>query len=89
VEVLDCNSRSVLEKPTDVVGSTTYSRDFLAKGSALPGLKTGDVLVFQNAGSYSYSMITQFLGQNAPCEVLIGKDGTVRLIRDREEVDCR
>jgi diaminopimelate decarboxylase len=72
-------------KPADVVGSTTYSRDFLAKQAALPPLRTGDVLVFQNAGSYCYSMITRFLGQDEPCEVLVHADGSTTLIRSRED----
>lgn len=76
----------VLEKPVDIVGSTTYSRDFLAKGIHLPALEPGDVLVFDQAGSYCYSMITQFLGQTEPCEVLLGKDGNPTLIRSREQL---
>jgi len=73
-------------KPVDVVGATTYSRDFLGRKLRLPPVEIGDVLVFQNAGSYCYSMITQFLGQAAPSEVLVTRSGEPRLIRDREAV---
>lgn len=77
---------SPLAKPVDVVGATTYSRDFLAKGVHLPAVAPGDVLVFDQAGSYCFSMITNFLGQTEPCEVLVGSDGQARLIREREVV---
>ncbi|MCP2259329.1 diaminopimelate decarboxylase [Streptoalloteichus tenebrarius] len=83
VDLLAAEGRPDSDRPTDVVGSTTYSRDFLARGTQLPRLAVDDVLVFANAGSYSFSMITQFLGQDAPCEVLVGGDGDLRLIRAR------
>ncbi|MFI9012078.1 diaminopimelate decarboxylase family protein [Actinosynnema sp. NPDC053489] len=83
VDVLGRAGDPVEDKPTDVVGSTTYSRDFLAKGAKLPAAKVGDVLVFRNTGSYGYSMMTQFLGQDAPTEVLVAADGTARVIRER------
>lgn len=83
VHVLGRSGEPPAERPADVVGATTYSRDFLAKGAALPPLRTGDVLVFGNAGSYCYSMMTQFLGQDEPGEVLVHADGTHTVIRDR------
>lgn len=82
VDVLGREGEPVGPKPTDVVGSTTYSRDFLARGTALPELDVDDVLVFRNTGSYSYSMMTQFLGQDPPSEVLVGTGGAT-LIRER------
>lgn len=85
VEVLGRDDEPVYLKPTDVVGSTTYSRDFLAKGGKLPEVREGDVLAFRNAGSYGYSMISQFLGQDMPREVLVSPDGTARLIRGGEQ----
>ncbi|MET0557759.1 MAG: hypothetical protein ABW065_03685 [Solirubrobacterales bacterium] len=84
VEVLGRADEPLYNKPTDVVGSTTYSRDFLAKGGKLPAVREGDVLGFRNAGSYGYSMISQFLGQEAPREVLVSPDGAARLIRGGE-----
>ncbi|GAA1338535.1 diaminopimelate decarboxylase [Catellatospora bangladeshensis] len=83
VDVLGKTGDPIDGKPTDVVGSTTYSRDFLAKGGKLPATEVGDVLVFRNTGSYGYSMMTQFLGQDAPAEVLVAADGTPRVIRER------
>jgi diaminopimelate decarboxylase len=73
-------------KLVDVVGATTYSRDFLAKRVQLPPVEPGDLLVFANAGSYCYSMHTEFLGQTAPIEVLVGDDAPPVVIREREAV---
>ncbi|GAA2806923.1 diaminopimelate decarboxylase family protein [Crossiella cryophila] len=84
VSVLGRSGEAPADRPADVVGSTTYSRDFLAKGAPLPQLATEDVLVFANAGSYCYSMITQFLGQDEPSEVLVHPDGSHTLIRNPE-----
>jgi diaminopimelate decarboxylase len=72
------------DKPVDVVGGTTYSRDFIAKNVSLPRLQTGDWLKFHYAGSYCYSMITRFLGQALPPEFLLRNDGTVETIREGE-----
>jgi diaminopimelate decarboxylase len=77
------------EGAVDVVGNTTYSGDYLARNAALPEIDVDDVLVFKHAGGYCYSMITRFLGQLAPPEILIEDDGEVRLIREREPVAAR
>lgn len=71
----------VFDKPVDVVGNTTYSRDFLAKKITLQRIGVGDWLEFGHAGSYCYSMITRFLGQTFPPEYLVGTDGELTLIR--------
>lgn len=78
------NGASPFDKPVDVVGATTYSRDFMARGVTLPKLRVGDWLRFDHAGSYCYSMITRFLGQDLPPEYLVDPDGKVQLIRDGE-----
>ena len=72
------------DKPVDVVGATTYSRDFMSRGVALPRVSVGDWLHFDHAGSYCHSMITRFLGQDLPPEYLARADGTVDLIREGE-----
>lgn len=58
-----------------ICGSTTYSRDFLAKKSqSIPrDVSIGDILIFKNAGSYSYHSKTDFLGVESPLEILIDK----------------
>ena len=70
--------------PVDIAGSTTYSRDYLSRKTQLPIVEPGNLLVFENAGSYCYSMITRFLGQALPPEYMYRKDGTLQLIRPGE-----
>ena len=84
VEVYNSRSTEWYSKPVDVVGSTTYSRDFMAKGLKLPVVRVGDWLRFDFAGSYCYSMITRFLGQAMPPEYLQRLDGSFELIRAGE-----
>jgi diaminopimelate decarboxylase len=78
-----------MDLSVDIVGNTTYSGDYLARGVALPEVGLDDILVFQHAGGYCYSMITHFLGQLAPPEILIGDGGEARLIRARESAAKR
>lgn len=69
------------DKPVDVTGNTTYSRDFLARGITLDKVAIGDWIALEDAGSYCYSMITRFLGQDMPAEYLRRIDGQHELIR--------
>jgi len=54
-----------------IYGCSTYSRDIFAMNIELPEIKTGDTLVFGNAGSYSASSHMQFLGFPKPEEFFI------------------
>jgi diaminopimelate decarboxylase len=86
VSVLRGECTGEFDKPVDIVGSTTYSRDFI--GKAIQGfqkVKPGDWLKFHYAGSYCYSMITRFLGQTLPPEFLLRSNGEVELIREGEQ----
>ncbi len=73
--------RPDFDQPVDVVGNTTYSRDFLARRQNIPQVEIGDWLEFAQAGSYCYSMITRFLGQTYPPEYLVDGSGALTLIR--------
>lgn len=53
-------------EPTTVVGRTTFSRDILAKTDLPIDLKKDDVLAIEDAGAYSQSMASRFLGQREP-----------------------
>ncbi|MFA6462300.1 MAG: hypothetical protein WCV90_08615 [Candidatus Woesearchaeota archaeon] len=68
-----------------IAGSTTYSRDFLARSSnEIPeDICIGDLIVFQKAGSYSASSQSDFLGIERPAEVLV-RDGEYRVITSGE-----
>jgi diaminopimelate decarboxylase len=48
-----------------IVGRTTFSRDILGSMPKAP-LETGDLLAFDDAGAYSQSMASRFLGQREP-----------------------
>jgi diaminopimelate decarboxylase len=73
------------DRPVDIVGSTTYSRDYMAKNVVFPVHDVGDWICFDNAGSYCYSMITRFLGQAIPDEYLLTKSGGVIKIREGDQ----
>jgi diaminopimelate decarboxylase len=57
--------------PSAVYGCSTYSRDFLARDAALPGVAVGDLVVFGHAGSYCASAHTSFLGFPAAEELFV------------------
>jgi len=56
---------------TAIYGCSTYSRDLFRRNVQLPELKIGDIVVFGNAGSYSASSHSQFLGFPKPDEYFI------------------
>ncbi|MEO1433960.1 MAG: diaminopimelate decarboxylase [Bacteroidota bacterium] len=49
-------------------------------------IREGDILVFHNAGAYSFSMASNYNSRFRPAEVLV-KDGQAHLIRRRETLD--
>lgn len=67
-------NRPLCPLPIYVSGNSTYSQDFLARAISLPLPEPGDVLVFHNAGAYSRSMISGFLGKDCPEEIVIEPD---------------
>ena len=56
---------------TDIYGCSTYSRDLFRRNVQLPEIKIGDIVVFGNAGSYSASSHSKFLGFPKPEEYFI------------------
>jgi diaminopimelate decarboxylase len=56
---------------TSVYGCSTYSRDFLTRDIQLPHAEIGDIIVLGNAGSYSRSSYTEFLGFPKPKEIFV------------------
>ncbi|MFL6253777.1 MAG: diaminopimelate decarboxylase family protein [Pyrinomonadaceae bacterium] len=51
---------------TLIVGRTTFSRDILGSASLPKNIRIGDLIAFDDAGSYSQSMASRFLGQPEP-----------------------
>jgi len=81
--------------PTDVVGSTTFSDDYIGraprydrtdKGILLPPLHEGDLLAVLDAGGYGFAFASNFLNKPRPAEVMID-GGLARLVRRRETYD--
>lgn len=66
----------------DVVGYICET-DTLASDRELPEVKTGDLMVFKNAGAYGFSMASNYNSRLRPAEVLVW-DGEAKLIRKRE-----
>ncbi|MEZ0484087.1 diaminopimelate decarboxylase [Fibrella aquatica] len=66
----------------DVVGYICET-DTFATDRLLPEVRTGDILSFENAGAYGFSMASTYNLRERPAEVLI-YEGQAHLIRERE-----
>jgi diaminopimelate decarboxylase len=78
--------------PTDVVGCTTFSDDYIGRASRgqsadrgfmLPPLREGDLLAVLDAGGYGFAFASNFLNKPRPAEVMVD-EGHAVLIRHRE-----
>jgi diaminopimelate decarboxylase len=86
VEALNTDEEKTYDKPMSVVGHTTYSRDYLVKNEEnFRVQQEGNRLKFLHAGSYCYSMLTNFLGQEVPTEWLLTKENKVICIDDSKK----
>jgi diaminopimelate decarboxylase len=70
------------EKTYTVVGYICET-DTFATDRSLPDVQTGDVLSFENAGAYGFSMASNYNARFRPAEVLVYA-GKPFLIRQRE-----
>jgi Diaminopimelate decarboxylase len=68
----------------DVVGSLCENNDKFAVQRPLPRITDGDILIIQDSGAHGHAMGFNYNGKMRPQELLLGKDGVVRMIR-REE----
>lgn len=68
-----------------VVGAVCESSDVLGDDRHLD-IKVGDILAITGAGAYGFSMASNYNSRPRPCEVMV-KDGTHRIIRQRECLD--
>lgn len=64
-----------------LVGPICESGDILAHDRVLPVCKEGDGIILHDAGAYGFAMASNYNSRPLPAEVLIQKDGQVRLIR--------
>lgn len=70
----------------DVVGPICESGDFLAKNVMLPPMESGDLIIFENAGAYGFSMSSNYNTRGRCAEVGV-EDNEVILLRNRESFD--
>ncbi|HNW43979.1 MAG TPA: diaminopimelate decarboxylase [Elusimicrobiales bacterium] len=71
-------------KKYDIVGPVCESGDFLAKGVALSGPRSGALLAIYSAGAYGFSMSSQYNSRPRAAEALITGAAAWRLVRRRE-----
>jgi len=71
----------------NIVGNICESGDIVAKDRLLPMANEGDIIGIQNAGAYGYSMCSNYNNRLRPAEVLIEKNGDIRLIRKRDTLE--
>jgi len=87
IEIIRENKVVGASEGTEVVtvtGNICESGDILAKDRELPIIKTEDLIAVLDAGAYGYSMSSSYNLRPKCAEVMIGNDGTVKLIRRRE-----
>jgi diaminopimelate decarboxylase len=70
----------------DVVGSLCENNDKFAIQRELPQLREGDLLLIHDTGAHTLAMGFNYNGRLRPQELLLRRDGSVELIRRREEV---
>ncbi len=70
-------------QPTEVVGPVCESGDTFARARPLPPLAAGDLVAFQSAGAYGFTMASRYNTRPIAAEALVG-DGRHALIRRRE-----
>jgi diaminopimelate decarboxylase len=65
--------RTSRDVETMIVGRTTFSRDVLGSSWLPEDLSVGDLLALDDAGAYSQSMASRFLGQPEPQVAFVGR----------------
>jgi diaminopimelate decarboxylase len=71
----------------EITGALCEDRDRFATDRLLPEITAGDLLVFHDAGAYSYSHSNNFNGRLRPAELLLKSNGSASLIRRHETPD--
>ena len=71
----------------DVVGGLCENNDKFAIDRMLPALEKGDVLAIHDTGAHGFAMGYNYNGRLRSAELLLQKDGSIKLIRRAETVD--
>ena len=75
------------EETVDVAGSLCENNDKFAIQRSLPKISDGDVLLIHDTGAHGHAMGFTYNGKLRPKELLLGKDGSVALIRREERLE--
>jgi diaminopimelate decarboxylase len=84
--ILPTRASPDLPMPTTVYGCLCMNIDVLREEAPLPALGAGDHVVLHPVGAYNITQSMQFIAYR-PAVVMIGLDGTVHVIRRRENLD--
>lgn len=68
----------------DITGSLCENNDKFAIDRKLPPIENGDLLVIHDTGAHGFSMGYNYNGKLRSAELLLQKDGSVRMIRRAE-----
>ncbi|HAR64942.1 MAG TPA: diaminopimelate decarboxylase, partial [Lentisphaeria bacterium] len=71
----------------DVVGSLCENNDKFAVQRTLPVSGVGDLMVLHDSGAHGHAMGFNYNGKLRSAELLLQKDGSVRVIRRAETYD--
>lgn len=80
------NIKSTKKETVKIVGNICESGDIIADDRHLEEILEEDLIGILNAGAYGYSMCSNYNNRLKPAEILIEKDGNVRVIRRKEEL---
>jgi diaminopimelate decarboxylase len=69
-----------------VVGNICESGDILAKMRQLPQIQQDDLVCVLDAGAYGWSMSSTYNSRPRAAEILITKNGKIKVIRRRETI---
>lgn len=75
------------EQAVYLVGQICESGDILAHDRVLPVCQEGDAVIVHDAGAYGFAMASSYNSRPLPAELLIQKDGQVRLIRKAQTLE--
>ncbi|MDL2293987.1 diaminopimelate decarboxylase [Ruminococcaceae bacterium OttesenSCG-928-D13] len=68
----------------DVTGGLCENNDKFAVDRPLPEMEAGDIVVIHDTGAHGHAMGYNYNGKLRSAELLLGEDGTLRLIRRAE-----
>lgn len=71
----------------DLVGPVCETGDFFALDRQLPDVQPGELLAIANAGAYGFAQSSNYNGRPRPAEALVERDGSYRVIRQRESYE--